>query len=99
VGVTSWTEGAPRTAIHDGPASFGEQRALPKGATASPIDPNGPPSLDRPSCPTGRTSDPSRPSYALIAIDPGDGTSWDDVLVLARLYPRRPWITWVCGRR
>ena len=32
--------------------------------------------------PTTRTS----PTYALIDIDPGTGTSWDDVLVLARLH-------------
>jgi bifunctional non-homologous end joining protein LigD len=35
---------------------------------------------------TARASDPASPSYALIDIDPGDGTSWDDVLVLARLH-------------
>ena len=35
---------------------------------------------------TARASDPASPSYALIDIDPGAGTSWDDVLVLARLH-------------
>jgi bifunctional non-homologous end joining protein LigD len=35
---------------------------------------------------TARVSDPASPSYALIDIDPGEGTSWDDVLVLARLH-------------
>ena len=35
---------------------------------------------------TARASDPASPSYALIDIDPGDATSWDDVLVLARLH-------------
>jgi len=35
---------------------------------------------------TARAADPSRPTYALIDIDPGTGTSWDDVLVLARLH-------------
>ena len=35
---------------------------------------------------TARASDPASPSYALIDIDPGQGTSWDDVLVLARLH-------------
>ena len=35
---------------------------------------------------TARASDPGSPSYALIDIDPGAGTSWDDVLVLARLH-------------
>jgi bifunctional non-homologous end joining protein LigD len=35
---------------------------------------------------TARASDPASPSYALIDIDPGDTTSWDDVLVLARLH-------------
>jgi bifunctional non-homologous end joining protein LigD len=35
---------------------------------------------------TARASDPASPSYALIDIDPGEGTSWDDVLVLARLH-------------
>ena len=29
---------------------------------------------------------PDSPTYALIDIDPGTGTSWDDVLVLARLH-------------
>jgi bifunctional non-homologous end joining protein LigD len=35
---------------------------------------------------TARASDPASPSYALIDIDPGEDTSWDDVLVLARLH-------------
>jgi bifunctional non-homologous end joining protein LigD len=35
---------------------------------------------------TALASDPASPSYALIDIDPGEGTSWDDVLVLARLH-------------
>ncbi|HET7646056.1 MAG TPA: DNA ligase D [Candidatus Limnocylindria bacterium] len=35
---------------------------------------------------TSPTDAPDRPSYALIDIDPGDNTSWDEVLVLARLY-------------
>ncbi len=35
---------------------------------------------------TSRTDQPQQPSYALIDIDPGPGTSWDDVLVLARLH-------------
>jgi bifunctional non-homologous end joining protein LigD len=35
---------------------------------------------------TARASDPASPSYALIDIDPGATTSWDDVLVLARLH-------------
>jgi bifunctional non-homologous end joining protein LigD len=35
---------------------------------------------------TARASDPASPTYALIDIDPGEGTSWDDVLVLARLH-------------
>ena len=35
---------------------------------------------------TSRTDRPQQPSYALIDIDPGPGTSWDDVLVLARLH-------------
>ena len=35
---------------------------------------------------TARASDPGSPSYALIDIDPGAETSWDDVLVLARLH-------------
>ncbi len=29
---------------------------------------------------------PDRPTYVLIDIDPGTGTSWDDLLVLARLH-------------
>jgi bifunctional non-homologous end joining protein LigD len=35
---------------------------------------------------TSRTSAPDMPTYALIDIDPGEETSWQDVLVLARLY-------------
>jgi bifunctional non-homologous end joining protein LigD len=35
---------------------------------------------------TAATADPAQPSYALIDIDPGTATSWDDVLVLARLH-------------
>ncbi|HEX9030675.1 MAG TPA: ATP-dependent DNA ligase, partial [Streptosporangiaceae bacterium] len=35
---------------------------------------------------TARTSDPHSPSYALIDIDPGTSTAWEDVLVLARLH-------------
>jgi bifunctional non-homologous end joining protein LigD len=35
---------------------------------------------------TARLSQPDRPTYALIDIDPGTATSWADVLVLARLH-------------
>ena len=35
---------------------------------------------------TARAGDPRRPTYALFDIDPGPATSWDDVLVLARLH-------------
>jgi bifunctional non-homologous end joining protein LigD len=35
---------------------------------------------------TSRTDQPHRPTYALIDLDPGTQTSWDDVLVLARLH-------------
>jgi bifunctional non-homologous end joining protein LigD len=35
---------------------------------------------------TSRTDQPHLPSYALVDIDPGPATSWDDVLVLARLH-------------
>jgi bifunctional non-homologous end joining protein LigD len=35
---------------------------------------------------TSRTDHPQLPSYALIDIDPGPATTWDDVLVLARLH-------------
>ena len=35
---------------------------------------------------TSRTDRPHDPSYALVDLDPGDATSWDDVLVLARLH-------------
>jgi len=35
---------------------------------------------------TAPVTDPHHPSYALIDIDPGPATSWDDVLVLARLH-------------
>lgn len=35
---------------------------------------------------TSRTSDPHAPTYALIDIDPGEATAWDDVVLLARLH-------------
>ncbi|HEY7044112.1 MAG TPA: hypothetical protein VH419_10635 [Nocardioidaceae bacterium] len=35
---------------------------------------------------TSRADRPRQPTYAMIDIDPGDTTSWDDVLVLARLH-------------
>jgi bifunctional non-homologous end joining protein LigD len=35
---------------------------------------------------TSRTTEPDSPTYALIDIDPGTATSWEDVLVLARLH-------------
>jgi bifunctional non-homologous end joining protein LigD len=35
---------------------------------------------------TSRLHDPSRPTFALIDIDPGTATTWDETLVLARLF-------------
>jgi bifunctional non-homologous end joining protein LigD len=35
---------------------------------------------------TSRIEDPDHPTYALIDIDPGEKTSWEETLVLARLY-------------
>jgi len=35
---------------------------------------------------TSRTESPHEPTYALIDLDPGETTSWDDLLVLARLH-------------
>ncbi len=35
---------------------------------------------------TSRLEEPWRPTFALIDIDPGTSTSWDETLVLARLY-------------
>jgi bifunctional non-homologous end joining protein LigD len=35
---------------------------------------------------TGRLDEPERPSFALVDIDPGEKTTWDETLVLARLY-------------
>jgi bifunctional non-homologous end joining protein LigD len=35
---------------------------------------------------TSLAADPSSPTYALIDIDPGAATTWEDVLVLARLH-------------
>jgi bifunctional non-homologous end joining protein LigD len=35
---------------------------------------------------TSRTDQPHKPTYALVDLDPGTRTSWDDVLVLARLH-------------
>jgi bifunctional non-homologous end joining protein LigD len=35
---------------------------------------------------TSRTDAPHRPTYALVDLDPGPSTSWEDVLLLARLH-------------
>jgi bifunctional non-homologous end joining protein LigD len=35
---------------------------------------------------TSRTDAPHQPTYALIDIDPGASTTWEEILVLARLY-------------
>jgi bifunctional non-homologous end joining protein LigD len=35
---------------------------------------------------TSRTADYNRPTYALVDIDPGSHTTWDETLALARLY-------------
>jgi bifunctional non-homologous end joining protein LigD len=35
---------------------------------------------------TSRTDRPDAPTYALVDIDPGEQTSWEDILVLARLH-------------
>ena len=35
---------------------------------------------------TSLTAAPANPTYALIDIDPGSATTWDDILVLARLH-------------
>jgi bifunctional non-homologous end joining protein LigD len=35
---------------------------------------------------TSRLEDPARPTFALIDIDPGTKTTWEETLVLARLY-------------
>jgi bifunctional non-homologous end joining protein LigD len=35
---------------------------------------------------TSRAAAPHEPTYALIDLDPGETTSWDDLLVLARLH-------------
>jgi bifunctional non-homologous end joining protein LigD len=35
---------------------------------------------------TSRTDQPGRPTYALIDIDPGERTTWEEVRVLARLH-------------
>jgi len=35
---------------------------------------------------TSRVEDVHRPTYALIDLDPGESTTWDDLLVLARLH-------------
>jgi bifunctional non-homologous end joining protein LigD len=35
---------------------------------------------------TSRTDDPHEPTYALIDLDPGDRTGWDDLLTLAGLH-------------
>jgi bifunctional non-homologous end joining protein LigD len=35
---------------------------------------------------TSRVDNPDQPTYALIDIDPGEESSWDDVLALARLH-------------
>ena len=35
---------------------------------------------------TGRLPEPWQPTFALIDIDPGDRTTWEETLILARLY-------------
>jgi bifunctional non-homologous end joining protein LigD len=35
---------------------------------------------------TSRTDNPREPTYALIDLDPGTDTTWDDLLALARLH-------------
>lgn len=35
---------------------------------------------------TSRTDEPQQPDYALVDIDPGSSTTWDEVLTLARLH-------------
>jgi bifunctional non-homologous end joining protein LigD len=35
---------------------------------------------------TSKADDPDRPTYALVDLDPGGATSWDELLVLARLH-------------
>ena len=35
---------------------------------------------------TSTTADPRLPTYALIDLDPGEATTWDELLVLARLH-------------
>jgi bifunctional non-homologous end joining protein LigD len=35
---------------------------------------------------TSRVEDPNLPTYALVDLDPGDRTTWSDLLVLARLH-------------
>jgi bifunctional non-homologous end joining protein LigD len=35
---------------------------------------------------TSRTDEPRQPDYALVDIDPGPATAWEDVLLLARLH-------------
>ncbi len=35
---------------------------------------------------TSRTDAPHRPTYALVDLDPGERTRWEDILVLARLH-------------
>jgi bifunctional non-homologous end joining protein LigD len=35
---------------------------------------------------TSRTDQPHRPTYALVDLDPGETTSWQDLLALARLH-------------
>jgi bifunctional non-homologous end joining protein LigD len=35
---------------------------------------------------TSKLTDPMRPTFALIDIDPGTGTTWEETLTLARLY-------------
>jgi bifunctional non-homologous end joining protein LigD len=35
---------------------------------------------------TSETEEPERPTYALFDLDPGEDTSWEEILVLARLH-------------
>ena len=47
---------------------------------------------------TSRIPDVHQPTYALIDLDPGEKTTWDEVVTLARASTAPRSSTWACGR-
>ena len=73
-------------------------RARPSG-TSSPTGPRrsrGSPTTARSSCTRGRRASPrcTQPTYAMIDVDPGEKTTWEQVAHAHRASTRPRWTTW-----